>query len=146
MALLAEIANRLIASTQGIGGLPGTTAVTDTGWTIYQSIMPATTAPSIAILETGGFAPLWKTALNFPTFQVQVKAARLDYGTGRAKLAAIQTELHGIGNRILTESGSTDGQWYVGIQAEGDALSLGYDNNDRPTLAQNYLALRSRTT
>lgn len=144
MALLAEVANRLVS--QSVGGLPGTTQVTDTGWTIYQSLMPATTGASIAILETGGFAPLWKAALNYPTFQVRVLAARLDYGTGRAKLDAIQTALHAVGNQILTESGSTGGQWYVGIGAEGDALNLGYDENDRPLLAQNYLALRSRTT
>ena len=137
MALLDDIELRL--STQSVAGIAGTTSVTDTGWLITKSFMPPDPDKCITIYETGGFPPLWRSDMNFPTFQVKIRSSSTGYSTGRQKLADAETALHAF------ESTTLNGVYYGHITALGDALSLGFDGEDRPILAQNYYAARSRT-
>ena len=137
MALLDDVETRL--STQSVGGIAGSTSVTDTGWLITKTYMPPDPDKVITIYETGGSPPEPRAEVDYPTFQVRVRSGTTGYSTGMEKLAAVQMALHG-----LT---ATHNSWYYpGFWAQGDALSLGFDQETRPILAQNFRAARSRTS
>jgi len=134
--VMDDMAVRLQA--QGVAGLPGSTQVTDTGGGITKSFMPPDPAKVITLTETGGFPAEGRPELNYPTFQVKVRASSTDYSTGREKLAEVEAALHNLA------STSYNDWYYAGVFTQGDALSLGFDMEDRPIIAQNYRALRSR--
>lgn len=143
MALLDDVASYLV--TVGVGGFPGTTGATGTGWTIFKGFSPPSPHRQITLYETGGFAPEEMTDLDRPGFQVVVRGSRdIDvaaaYSSARTKLDSIFTTLHGLATQTINS------RYYPVMFAQGDALSLGKDENDRPMLAQNYFAVRSRTT
>lgn len=137
MALLDDIAVRLVA--QAVGGLPGTTQLTDTSWMITKSFMPPDPAKCITIYETGGFPPEGRPELDYPTFQVKVRSSSTGYSTGSAKLGAVETALHNFPSTTINS------WYYAGIQAVSGPISLGFDGEDRPLMAMNFVALRSRT-
>lgn len=129
MALLDEIGDYLTA--QGlVGGA--------TGWTLALSQMPTSPDKIVAIFETPGRAPLPRVEMDMPAFQVRVRGTVRGYADARTKLAAVQAVLHGLANTSLS------GVYYVSILAQGSAISMGNDENNRPEISQNYLARRSR--
>ena len=138
MALLDDIELRL--STQSICGIAGTTSVTDTGWLITKSFMPPDPDKCITIYETGGFPPEGRPELDYPTFQVKIRSSSTGYSTGSAKLAAVEAALH------MFPSTTLNSWYYAGMQALSGPLALGFDGEDRPMMAQNFVALRSRTS
>jgi len=95
---------------------------------------------AIGVFETGGFPndPHESALIDRPTFQVRVRGPKGGYSTARAKIAAARTALE-IGNSTLS------GRRYVHIVAQGEPVSLGMDENQRPELVLNFTALRSRT-
>lgn len=139
MALLDEIEARL--STQGVAGIVGTTSVTDAGgWVMTKGFMPADPDKVLTIYPTGGPEPEAKAEVNYPTFQVRVRAGTTGYSTAVDKLGAAQAALHGFTGTLST-------WYYAGIWAQSDVLPIGFDAQDtRPVLAQNYRAARSRTS
>ena len=138
MGLLDDIAIRL--RDQAVGGLPGTTQLTDTNWTITKGFMPADPDRCITLYETGGFPPEVLPELAYPTFQVRLRSISTGYSTGREKLQAVENALHGFA------STTSNGVYYVAIYAMSAAIPLGYDDEDRPLMAENFRALRDRTT
>lgn len=137
MALLDDVETRL--STQSVAGIAGSTNAVDLGWTIYKGFMPPDPDKAIGIFETGGFPAEAIPELNYPTFQLRVRSSSTGYSTGRQKVTDAETALHGIVNITI------NGRYYPGFFAMSDAISLGVDNENRPIIAQNYKAMRSRT-
>src|SRR5260370_16342849 len=125
-ALLDEIANRLVA--QGLGGLPGTTQATNTGYTITKAFQQPTTGKLIVIYPTGGRPnPALSTGtLDEPTFAVHVRSSAFGYAAAETKLQAIREALD-IGRMTLTN-------WvWAGIRPLHPPLSLTLNNQHRPT-------------
>jgi len=133
MALLDEISARLIA--QGVG-VAGSTA----SWVVKKGWMAPAPDKAIGIFETGGFPndPHESALIDRPTFQVRVRAPKGGYSTARTKIAAARTALE-VGNSTLSN------RRYIQIVAQGEPVSLGMDQNQRPELVMNFTALRSRT-
>lgn len=135
MALLDDVAIRL--RDQGVGGLPGTTQLTDTGWMLTKSFMPPDPDKCITLYETGGFPGEAIPELNYPTFQVKVRSGTTGYSTGREKLDACEDALN-------LQNTTINSVYYVRIHHLSDAIALGFDGEDRPMIGQNFRALRSR--
>ena len=131
--LLDEIATRL--QSQGVG----TTAST-ASWFVAKGFLPPTPDKCIALFETGGLPndPHEAALVDRPTFQVRVRGDAYGYSTGRAKLGAARTALE-VGNTTLS------GRRFIHVVAQGEPVSLGQDENNRPSLVMNFTALRSRT-
>ena len=136
VGLPEELALKL--SSAGVG------STTSTGtWFITRDLFATTPDRAIRIVETGGFPSLRTTTgteCYRPTFQVAVRSPVNGFTTGREKLDAVIAALHDTkhqtyGNRV-----------YLDIAMQGDALSLGTDDNGRMIYAANFTALRSRTT
>ncbi|RJQ09894.1 MAG: hypothetical protein C4551_03225 [Bacillota bacterium] len=124
--LLDEIGTWLVE--RGIVG--GTT-----GWTLAKGYMPPTPDRIVALFDTGG-TPASPSA-DQPTFQLRVRAARMDYPGTRAKaweafnaLQKLRGELSGVG--------------YESVTARQLPFPMGYDTNDRPEFACNLVAVRLR--
>ena len=133
MALPVEIGTRL--STQG---------VTDSTWDLQYIELQPQPDRAVAVIPSGGFSGLgWstarKTALDQPTFQVVVRGQTTGIDTAYTKIEAVRTALDGF-------DGTLGSYRYTDIRQQGDILSLGRDENDRPLYALNFVALRSRTT
>ena len=116
-----------------------TTALSVDAWTITKSFMPPDPDKCITIYETGGFPPEGRPELDYPTFQVKVRSSSTGYSTGSAKLAEVETALH------MFPSTTLNGWYYAGMQALSGPIAMGFDGEDRPMMAQNFVALRSRT-
>jgi len=131
--LLDEIAARLIAQSVGVAG-------STANWVVKKGWMPPAPDRAIGIFETGGFPNDGHESalIDRPTFQVRVRAPKGGYSTARTKMGAARTALE-IGNSTLS------GRRYVHIVAQGEPVSLGCDENARPELVLNFVALRSRT-
>lgn len=131
--LLDEVSARLIA--QGVG-VTGSTA----NWVVKKGWMAPQPDRAIAVFETGGFPndPHESALIDRPTFQVRVRGPKGGYSTARTKIGAARTALE-VGNTTLSS-------WrYIHIVAQGEPVSLGMDQNQRPELVMNFTALRSRT-
>ena len=135
MALLDEIATRLIG--QGVG-VVGTTA----SWSVFKGREQPKPDQCITLFETGGNAnqPHEGNMLDAPTFQVRIRGGTTTtgYPAARTKMAAARTALEGM-------TGTFSGRYYCQVVANSEPNSLGADDNNRPLLVMNFTALRSRT-
>lgn len=144
MPLLDEVAARLYTA-----GLASSTGLN--GWVLMKSQLPDSTAlpdKLVAVIETVGYAPGARTEVDRPAFQVLVRGTALQrgssgYSEARAEAQSIKNDLHARTGALGTTAGST--QYYVGIWAEQDPFLLEYDAQNRPVLACNFRAMRSRT-
>lgn len=140
MALLDEIG--AILSTQGVASSSGVN-----GWLLALSFMPDSSAIQdkvVALIETPGLPPEAGTELDQPGFQVRVRGDPISttttsYQEARQKIEDVKTTLHGL------TPGSYSTRHYPGVWAEQEPFLLRYDENDRPELAMNFRAMRSRT-
>jgi len=135
MALLEEIAARLIS--QGVG-IQGSTA----SWSVFKGWEPEIPDQCISIYETGGNPnqPHDGDLLDVPTFQLRVRGANTStgYPAARTKIAAARTAIEGM------TAGLFSNRYYCQVTANHEALSLGHDATHRPRLVINFTALRSR--
>jgi len=131
--LLDEIGTRLTG--QGVASTASTAS-----WFLAKGFLPPTPDKVIALFETGGFPNDGHESalIDRPTFQVRVRGDAFGYSTARTKSAAARTALE-IGNASLS------GRYYVHVVAQGEPVSLGQDENNRPSVVMNFTALRSRT-
>lgn len=138
MALIDEVPNYLVA--QGIAAA-GSTA---NNYVVSKGYVPNSPDKLIAILETGGLPNegLSTGTVDRPTFQVRVRSGAYGYSTARAKLESVRSTLEGVINKKI----GSPAWGYLHIKAMHPALSLGQDDQDRPTVVMNFWALRSRTS
>lgn len=140
--LLPELANYLLG--QGV-----TAAGSTASWVLAQGYEPADPDAVITLIETGGFPQqeLSTFALERPTFQVRVRgpknlAGSSAYNQARTKIGQVLTTLETVMNKRI----GNPSWYYVHIRRQGEPLSLGFDNTNRPTIAVNFAAIRSRTS
>jgi len=126
--LLDEIEDRLLTDNVGGGA---------TGFDILKTFLPPDPDQVIVLFESAGDPPGTTIAADRPGFQVRVRGKELEYEVARAKLKEAFDSLHLFTGNLL-------GVYYVSIMATGSAFPLGYDKSDRPEVAQNYIAMRSR--
>jgi hypothetical protein len=107
------------------------------GFVVRKAYMPAEPDKVVSLFEYPGMAPLVGSDMDRPHFQVRVRGDAWGYEEARALLAAVQGVLHGF-------TGEVGGVYYPGISALSSPLSLGFDQNNRPEIVQNYRAMRSR--
>ena len=140
MSLLNEIGTRL--DDQGIASSSG-----DDGWVLMKSMLPDSSALQnkiVALIDTPGEAPDAYTELDKPHFQVLVRGDPITtvssaYEEAQSKADEIKRDLHALDTNTLS------GRHYAGIWALQDPFLLEYDQSDRPVLAINFRAFRSRT-
>lgn len=123
MALIDDIAQYL--EDQSVGTV---------GTNIFKSWLPDNDlAFSLAVLDTGGPAPdIDITSLKSPTIQVLIRAE--DYSTGKTKLAAVRSALHGI---IETTVGSS---YILYMHALSEGGHIGRNERGQDEFSINFLA------
>jgi hypothetical protein len=85
----------------------------------------------ITIYDTGGSAPNPKWTLDFPSLQVRVRGAKGGYVAAYEKINRIKDELLGLTPQVIA------GDSWRSVTVQGDIISLGYDNEERPLLVLN---------
>lgn len=130
--LLDDIGSKL--QTAGLGTV---------GTDIFLGFLPTAPDTCIGILETAGLTPertmgnAGVPLLERPGFQVICRGARDEYETTRAKA-----------NAVFRELGSTSGVEtinsvrYLDFYALSSVYNMGGDENERPHLACNYVAVK----
>ncbi|MFN3925041.1 MAG: minor capsid protein [Pseudarthrobacter sp.] len=109
-----------------------------TGWILAKSYLPPDPDKVVLLVETGGAPPGTRITADFPTFQVRVRGEPHGYEEARTKLGEIQGVLH-------KAQGVLGGAYFVFVLAATGPLDLGIDRQtNRPEIAQNYRAMRSR--
>jgi len=127
MALLDDMRDHLITNSIVEGA---------TGWQCLIGRITDNQDQQVALFETGGETPdeSQETRVDEVTFQVRVRAAEFAYNAARSKIQDVFDTL-----QDATISG------YVFVFAiQAGPLNMGYDNNNRPELVQNYRALKNR--
>lgn len=129
MALLDDLLTALVNE--------GLVVTSEADWKIFLGYMPESPNRCVCVYETPGLAPEARWEVDYPDFQVKVRGNAEDYQAVRAKLQAIFDFLH---------SGQADvGAAYVSIDAKNSGpLSLGQDEQKRPSLVQNYRVTKTR--
>lgn len=132
MALLDEIAARLIGQSVGV---QGSTA----SWSVYKGYEPPSPAAVITLFETGGLPNQAHEGnlLDLPTFQVRVRGTTGGYAAARTKIGDARVALEGM-------TGTFSNRYYCQVTAQSEPMSLGEDQSHRPVLVMNFTALRSR--
>lgn len=146
MALLEEIGGKLTAA-----GLCSSSGLN--GYVLVKSWLPDSTVLAdrvVAIVETGGFAPMLPVEIDQPTFQVKVRgnvaaATSAAYSGARAQAQSIKDTLHGLGGVLLPSSSAAGARYYVQVAAQQEPALLHYDQQQRPVIVCNFRAMRSRT-
>lgn len=126
---------------QGQGLIGGST-----GWSRAAGYMPAEPDQVIAVFETPGAPPELvpegssEQAYDEPGFQVRGRGGFHGYSALRSKMGAIYRALHG-----SSLSPATGDPAYVLVRAvQSGPLPMGLDQNNRPEMAWNFVAMRER--
>ena len=88
--------------------------------------------PIMTVYDSGGFDPEAAYEYDRPTVQIRVRGAAGGYVAAYTKAQAIKAELNGKNNE------TKNGARYVGIWQQGEILSLGMDESNRPILTLNF--------
>ena len=115
---------------------------TDVNWPIYKGFLPDDASQAIAVFETGGYPPdtMERESENV-TFQLRVRAARLDYVVGRAKWKQIFD--------LLQDAQHTTSPTYLSGYTFIQALHFGplafSDDKGRPNFCTNWRVKKARS-
>lgn len=100
---------------------------------LFISREPSEPDAVVSVFDTGGGEPSSGTENNeFPTIQVRVRGAKMDYETAYALIDSIKTVLHNLASQTINSTK------YIGVWASSDIIPLGYDASDRPILTINF--------
>lgn len=125
-----------ILSTNGVGTLGA-----NTGWGIFVSREPDSPDTAITIFDSGNsLEPNAKWLLEYPSFQVRVRGSENNYLSATAKIQEIKDVLLGLPPQ--TRNGTN----YRGVWQQTEIIPLGYDDQNRPLLVQNYRTVREPTS
>lgn len=107
------------------------------GTSLFLGRMPETPDACVTVFEYEGAAPLeafgaGASIVDLPRIQVVVRGARDDYPGARDKAAAIRDALASITEQSISNVR------VMRVKALGHVLPLGYDSQDRPTIAVNF--------
>lgn len=113
--------------TAGIGSFPPTT-----GWGISIGMTIASPDTLIVIRETGGRASMSGLGIDFPSVQVKVRGAVNGWAAARAKMKDVKNALLNLPSQTIGEDR------YTAINAIGDVIDMGQDDNNRPSFVMNF--------
>lgn len=104
---------------------------------LFVSQMPESPNRCVAIYDSGGYHPTPNYVYDYPTIQIMVRGNKFGYVDAYNLSESIKRYLHGKQNVII------DLTRYILILAQGDIISLGQDDNNRPILSCNFLIHRT---
>ncbi len=99
---------------------------------LFIGEMPKEPNNAVCIFDTGGYDPEANYIYERPTIQVRVRGAGGGYLAAHELAQAIRDELHALTNTTINSAR------YVAIWQEGDIISVGQDDNDRPNVTVNF--------
>lgn len=107
------------------------------GMDIFLGRMPETSVPTVGIYEYEGGAPIEMMGagvapIELPRIQIVVRGTADTYPETRDKVLAIRDALQQITEQELS------GVSVMRVRALGSILPLGFDSQDRPTVAANF--------
>lgn len=137
VGLVVEIGKRL--SSQSVAS----TAAGSTSFLLRYFELPSTHDRAVTVVPIAGFGMEYATNLDRPGVQVLVRASANGASELEDKADAIVAALNLIAH---TTNLAGSGREYVDIRKTSDPIWLGRDDNDRPIMAVNFYAMRSRTT
>ena len=108
---------------------------------ICIGLMPDKPDDCIALFEYAGSPIPLHWAGEYPGLQVRVRGS--SYSTGRDKIGAIVTALHGLHDQVLAV-GESDGTRYLLIRARGTPELLNRDASDRVEFVVNFEIIKER--
>lgn len=129
-----------------IGSILQTAGIGTVGTDIFLNALPPSPDTCVAIMETAGLPPERTMGnsgvplLERPGFQVLCRGARDEYQTTRT---TANTVFRLIGAALEQTVNSTR---YLSIDAISSVFDAGNDENERPIIACNYLAIKEVTT
>ena len=103
---------------------------------IFKGQLPDQPDNCVALFEYGGEGMPLHWSGEFPSVQVRVR--NKSYSTGRAKIEAVVTALHGLTEHI---AGATR---YLLLQAKQSPASIGRDQNNRQEFVVNFSVIKER--
>lgn len=105
-------------------------------WLVFESREPENPNSTVTVYDSGGLAsnPAW--ILDFPSVQIRVRGDINKYTLAYDKSQEIKDLLLGLPKQVIN---TTE---YIGIWVLGDITALGYDDNKRPILVQNWRIAR----
>jgi hypothetical protein len=115
----------LVAAGVGTFGAP-------TGWGIFINKQPTTPDTVITAYASGGLDPNPQWLLDFPSLRVQVRGAPGGYVAAQSKAKDVKDALLGLPSQDL------NGDRWVSVLMNGDILSLGHDEENRPLFSINF--------
>ena len=120
-----------------VGSILQTAGVGTAGTDLFLSRRPETPDVCVTVYESGTGYPIYThgangAALYSTNIQVTARAEREDYPAARTKITAVITAMEAV--RDSTISGIT----ILRIEQFGRPIPMGYDGNDRPTVAMNF--------
>ena len=102
------------------------------GTNIFAGNMPYTPNTCCSVTQTQGLPPQKTTDMEFPGFQVKVRAAA--YTTAQSLINDIFDALHRLTNTTMS------GRVYYWIEAQGGPSYLGRDQANRALFSCNFIA------
>lgn len=123
-----DIAEYLASSA---GGSFGTIGVE-----LFVHYEPDSPDSAITVINSGGAQDPDMHGNSYPTVQIRVRKNKGGFTSAFTTLQAIVTELHASHGWI------NDGAYVAGVWQQGDAIPLGLDDKDRPTVVANFRLLR----
>lgn len=121
MNIIEEIATYL--QTNNVGTI---------GTDLFLTKLPEKEGTAIGVIDTGAMEADPELPIKHPTFQVFIRTA--GYETGKTKLDAVYSLLHGIQNQTLVTNGKT----YLDILAMTAGGCLGQDEAGRYLFSINF--------
>ena len=112
-----------------------------TGWSIAISKEPTTPNTAITLYDAGNWAEAnAKWLMDSLVVQVRVRGDVNGYLGAMTKAQEVKDTLLGLTPQVVNTND------YRGIWQQTDILSLGYDDNNRPQLVQNFRIIREPST
>ena len=146
MPILDEIATLIAGAT--VAGLPGTAASTASGWLMFKSHLPDSTAipnKCIGLIEEIGQGVMGRVEMEMPGLSVVIRGEPANstestpYATAQAKMTQTRDVLHG-----YTGSTGTSSVHYAGIWVQNSGF-LGFDESWRPLFTIGCRILKATT-
>lgn len=126
-----------MALLDALGTVLQTASVGTLATSIFLSRSPDTPDACVTVYESGSGETMYThgtagAALNMTNVQVVCRGAREDYPTARSKVDAVIAAFEAVNET------TTDGVRLLRIEKLGQAIPMGYDDNDRPSVAINF--------
>lgn len=122
----AKVASSLLSSTV-VGGV--------STWTLRIGYMPDTPDKIVLFTDSGGQNPNPRWRIDYPTFQVRVRAPADGYAEAYSKAREVRDVLLGLDSQTI----GTD-RW-VSLIVLGDIGFMGSDESGRPEFSVNFRAI-----